>query len=509
MEFQAEYGISMPWPLDVARWLAPASLSYAAVKALLAVMRRRIQLWKIQGLRGHAIVYGLCEESLLTIESLRKADIATVVITTNLEQSGRLAACGAYVIEITAADEQALKLANIKHASYLLAATNSDSENTTFAYRAYQLHRKNTQYCPINCAVYIHSANVANALYDQDVFRKDYENFTAHIINYNQLSARLMLAEYGPEIWLPNLLSTTTGQRILAIGDHPLIHELVVRFGGLGFYGAEEKLNIQLMGKNASRQLINLKNTRPNLAQLVELTANDIEPTALNTGFEKAIADFNPDIIYLCAATPEQSLVWCHALNNIALAVPIVVTELNSSFMLQVMEQENNEKSSIHYIHLLEQSCTYQYVFNTQHDLLAKAIHDNYINCQKQLGDTPTSNSSLIDWKQLFETLKDANRNQADHLLIKCRLLTGKKINRAEEVEKQLNADNIEKLARVEHERWLAEKLLSGWRYTDGEKNTHLRLSPSLIPWAQLSESEKQKDRDTIVNMPALIKLLP
>ncbi|MBP3762584.1 MAG: hypothetical protein J6I49_01745 [Bacteroidales bacterium] len=58
----------------------------------------------------------------------------------------------------------------------------------------------------------------------------------------------------------------------------------------------------------------------------------------------------------------------------------------------------------------------------------------------------------------------------------------------------------VERLAESEHLRWVAERTLAGWRATlPGEQRSNtLKLHPSLIPYQQLTESEKQKDRNVI-----------
>lgn len=53
-----------------------------------------------------------------------------------------------------------------------------------------------------------------------------------------------------------------------------------------------------------------------------------------------------------------------------------------------------------------------------------------------------------------------------------------------------------ETLAESVHDAWAAGRLAEGWRYgevLDEKRRTH----PSLIPYAQLSESEKDYDRRT------------
>ncbi|UJO99540.1 MAG: hypothetical protein LZF64_10080, partial [Nitrosomonas sp.] len=146
-------------------------------------------------------------------------------------------------------------------------------------------------------------------------------------------------------------------------------------------------------------------------------------------------------------------------------------------------------------------------IFNATQDQLAIAIHNHYVESQIAAGDTVANNTSLVRWEDLPETLKDANRNQADHLQIKCRVITGSLHYMPEQIEHALSDKKIlERLARMEHERWVAEKRLDGWHYTEGAKNIAARLSPSLVSWEQLPESERQKDRDAVHNIPSLLQ---
>ncbi|MCK7538272.1 MAG: RyR domain-containing protein [Marinilabiliales bacterium] len=57
-----------------------------------------------------------------------------------------------------------------------------------------------------------------------------------------------------------------------------------------------------------------------------------------------------------------------------------------------------------------------------------------------------------------------------------------------------LDDEEIETMARVEHLRWSWEKRLNGWTYgkvKDGKRKIH----PDLIPYDELGEAEKAKDR--------------
>ena len=64
-----------------------------------------------------------------------------------------------------------------------------------------------------------------------------------------------------------------------------------------------------------------------------------------------------------------------------------------------------------------------------------------------------------------------------------------------------------ELLAENSHENWAQERIRNGWRY--GEvRNDELKTHPSLVPYPQLSDEEKEYDRRTSMNtLRMIIKL--
>ena len=54
----------------------------------------------------------------------------------------------------------------------------------------------------------------------------------------------------------------------------------------------------------------------------------------------------------------------------------------------------------------------------------------------------------------------------------------------------------IEQLARNVHEVWAQSRMSQGWTYGK-ERNDALKQHPCLIPYEELSETEKAYDRDT------------
>jgi len=113
-------------------------------------------------------------------------------------------------------------------------------------------------------------------------------------------------------------------------------------------------------------------------------------------------------------------------------------------------------------------------------------------------------NKSLVLWEELDEVMKDANRWSADHLSVKLRTI-GCDAEDLSPLDQAVNDPTIfEKLSEMEHRRWMAERHMDGWRY--GPKRDDARkIHPLLVPYEQLPESEKNKDKDMIQNIRNLV----
>jgi hypothetical protein len=126
---------------------------------------------------------------------------------------------------------------------------------------------------------------------------------------------------------------------------------------------------------------------------------------------------------------------------------------------------------------------------------LARAIHANYL--AEFAPDGPS-------WDQLDDDLKEANRAQARDI--------GAKLKRiGADVSAGGNAapaftfsdEELDMLARAEHERWVAQRTRAGWHR--GNRDDSAKLHPSLVAWEELSELEQDKDRDAVRHIPDVL----
>jgi hypothetical protein len=140
-------------------------------------------------------------------------------------------------------------------------------------------------------------------------------------------------------------------------------------------------------------------------------------------------------------------------------------------------------------------------------ELLARARHDDYVRLQFAKGETQAQNSALVPWEQLEGSLRDSNRRFAERV--------GKRFDRigctievraaTEEASVfAFSSGEIEELAQAEHARWVVDLEQNGWTYGH-VKDAATKRHPLLVGWGELSEEERDKDRDAIRGLPAAL----
>jgi hypothetical protein len=137
-------------------------------------------------------------------------------------------------------------------------------------------------------------------------------------------------------------------------------------------------------------------------------------------------------------------------------------------------------------------------------DQLARAIHRAYVDNCVARGDSPEVNRSMRPWAELPDDLKRANLAQATHIGTKLEAIDC--VVTPESVTAPAVAfteGEIEQLAQMEHERWMQERQAEGKVYGPiREGNQH----PDLVDWQYLSNTAREKDRDAIRGLPAILR---
>ena len=68
----------------------------------------------------------------------------------------------------------------------------------------------------------------------------------------------------------------------------------------------------------------------------------------------------------------------------------------------------------------------------------------------------------------------------------------------------EFTREEIEQLARMEHERWMEERLANGW--TVGPKDIDKKTTPwLLVSYEELPDEEQEKDRESVRGIPEFL----
>lgn len=152
---------------------------------------------------------------------------------------------------------------------------------------------------------------------------------------------------------------------------------------------------------------------------------------------------------------------------------------------------------------MLEQFAAPDLLLQEEHDALARTVHEFYLEGRLDDGEKLGTRGSLEEWDDLPEGFREDNRLVADCYAIKLRDI-GARLVPGNSLPLQLAADELEELARAEHERWMAAKLAQGWSHAPARDDAR-RLHPDIVPYDALSERIRDLDREQVR---AMLRLL-
>ena len=135
---------------------------------------------------------------------------------------------------------------------------------------------------------------------------------------------------------------------------------------------------------------------------------------------------------------------------------------------------------------LLTLGCEARDVARNELDHKAKDIHRQYLEERKKHGGNTGDSLAMHAWEDLRGDFRESNRSAADHIAVKAQIIRSSD-----------SPETIELLAEAEHRRWMAERIVSGWRYATS-RNDQKRLHHNFVPYAALSESDREKDREKV-----------
>ena len=496
-------GKPLPWPLHIARWALPMLAGWTTVSLAWVQVRNRLRL-KWVAMRGdHLVIAGDTGLAARVARAERAAKRPVILWTDETRERWVQDAAedGAPHVSFKDADRGLADL-GLERARSLLLAGPDDALNVSLATAALEHALKvRTPGDPLNVIARVDDIDLRAPLEDR-----------LNGVGY-RAAARLRFASVpditARDFFLRQSLDRFTradgvGRLVFFLGFSPIAERLVLRLMVAAHFrdGVSARLVALDPDADRRRQIFFARHSgAESLAPIAFETAPIDQPSLVPEALAEAIERHGaPTLIVIDPADPGRAL-------SIALAVAAYFRkrgEISPPIHVHMASEANaGIANSVFAFGGPDRLATPERLLQEKSDALARSVHDFYYEGQLAEGVQIGSRSSMYDWDSLPEAMRDDNRLVADCYLLKLRDIGARLVPGGGDG-LRFEGDELESLARAEHERWMASKLIDGWVY--GEKRDDAaKHHPNIVGYDALSEPIKDLDRQQIRIMARLV----
>jgi voltage-gated potassium channel Kch len=479
-----------PWQLDIGRFLALAVIAFAASVAIAAIMRDRIEAWTVRRFaRNHAIVVGSGPGAMVAVEALRAA--GNKVVVTDIDPRSReglgLRDAGARVVPGDAIEASTAAATRLADAKLVIVITGDDQRNVEVLEAASAALLPGPRYGPV-----FHVA-----VDDVDVWRElSQAAFARHVgvaIEFFNPADRAALALLAAAA---ELTGDYVPSSVLIDGAGPVAIRIVVHIVRRAIL-AGRRAEVLLSAETGDRLGPELRRLEPWCFEVADVQTID----ATNS---------KPELAIVCgASTDAQALVRAAALTRDGAARNVLVA-VKRTASAAGLGRAGLTPASLHIVSTGADALAGELIESSAIEILARARHEDYVRRGLERGESRRTNPSLVGWEELPSALKESNRRFAETVGAHVSALGATLRPLAHAPAEGLLVDDLllEDLARAEHDRWAASLGRDGWRPTSGSKDTAGKLHPLLVPWEDLPEGDREKDREVFRGLSRMLALV-
>jgi hypothetical protein len=485
----------------IARCLAVA---FAAIGVLLSLLtfNRFLRRWWIVTKGNHTVVFGL-SGSGLELPYAQHLGGGVVVIDPGSDPTASIRAeeLGASLLPGSPGKEQMLDQAGVRRAKYLLAATGDDYANVDAVIRAREFAPKGQA----RAFVHIADPQLRALLRRERSFRSD--GLTpATIFNVFEDSARLLLRDH-PLDHARIRPGTEQVVQLVVIGFGLMGEAVLTRAALIGHYANLKPIQAVVIDRNADRKEKFFKNRYPHFDNVFtpRFLQRDVDELDTITEIAALCGDSAKTIstIVIALGDPPRGLSTASSLRDaLGASVPIRHRLNDGSGFAEFLPLR-----AAGYIPKTRSRGLFW--SDLELDAIARKLHEDYLSKLSEAERSRPENRSSYPWDHLDDDLADSNRQAADHIPVKLRAVGCHTTARGNQDDPGVLVDrfegaDLELLAKLEHRRWMAERFLAGW--TLGPKDVEKRTSPYLVEWEHLLPDIQDRDRDSVLIIPGLLK---
>lgn len=489
--------------VEFGRWTAILVVVITAIRTVYILTRDYWHLARLRTIKNHILICGLGDKGYRLVKDYQRLGNKVVIIERNPENIN-IDLCrenGAIVIIGSANDNISLKRARPSFAKMIFIATDDDKKNAEIASKVYQYTGKETTQNKVTkrsqslpCFVHIFDPVVISLVKAHEMYTRTDDILELRIFNLFERGARKILNQYAPDKYIKIHSKEDDAPVVLLIGFDNTAQSILLQAALIAHYANEKNLCFIVIDKDLETGSKKFLYYFPAVTEFLDIEWVDIDPNILR--FED-IEKFNRTITvaYFCLPEIIRSIYIANfCIQKASKQFDCIICTHAVSGILE--SYKPNPKIRI--INVFDSDAVEQNLLEEEIDTIAKAIHEDY--AKKYSLNTP--------WENLEKEFRDSNRNAAMHLEIKFRTINACLKNQEESnaiFDFTSDVNIVEKLAKMEHRRWFAEKRLAGWKYSPG-RNNEKKLHPNLVTFDELPKHIKEQNYDIIKSIPTIFQ---
>ncbi|MGH3906141.1 MAG: NAD-binding protein [Pseudonocardiaceae bacterium] len=447
-----------PVPLEIARFLAPATTIVVVVETVRVLVWERVRRWAAAHAWGHVVVTGNDPVALLLARRFA-ADGERVVLVSDTVGEDVARRHGLFAVPGDPTEETTLRAAGVPRAATVYACGQDSATNLAVA-----LTTRRIAVRPVTVRVEMRDAQLFADLKaahraEGDADRRLRLSFFA----VDDLAARALLAQ---ESLVPGYDEDAA---VVVLGDGPFAQAVVRQVG-----------------------------RRQDPARPVPVT---VVPDAAAAAW-KPPADPAGIRCYVCLADLDLALRTAFTQARSGLGRVMLCLQQESAFQDALRDGVLDDAGGrLGVFGILDAAC--EAAPRDHVDEIGRALHDRYVQSCLAKGDTPAVNASLVPWAKLPRHLKQSNWAHSDHIGTKLAAIGSVIVPAVAGAEPfEYRPGEVERLARLEHQRWMTERLAAG--FVPGPVREG-RFHPDLVGWEDLPQDSRDKDIDFVEHLPEIL----
>jgi TrkA family protein/RyR domain-containing protein len=492
--------------LQIARFLGPVIVGYAAIRGVLALYREQFDLLRVRSLRNHVVIAGLGDTGYRIATALDQEDRRTVAIVSD-PSSPVIEGCrerGILVVKGDATDPAVIEKAGVLHAALLVVTCGDDATNVDVAAAARRVTRGRHGEV-LTALVQVDDSELWHILKAQALVDRDESRLRLELFNLSALGAEMLLEEY------PAFDPRAHGAaHVLVVGVEGVAPSLIlniVRQWRDTDRSEGDHLCITVASPVAELDLKRIVGRHPGVDAVPACTLGTWNVDLSSAGELQNVPD-DVTVVYVCLRSETESLARTlalreqPALQGVEIVIPVADDEAGVG---ATVRRSLPAFKHVHAFGLLSSNLARLALEHTTTEKIARLTHALHVEHERAAGSADPADPSLLPWDDPGFPHRESNRMYADGIAKKladldCMVVPAPLVD-VQHPGFALSDEEVERLAPDEHARWESDMKQLGYRrgpVKDHSRKVHPMID---VPYEQLPEENKEKDRQHVRTM--------